>query len=63
MRQSMHMISKKDLSNAEMDTLTLSYSPTVVRTAHGEVQTHEEAMVYGKEFGYILDCESRKALR
>ena len=24
----MHMISKKDLSKAEMDTLTKSYSPT-----------------------------------
>ena len=27
---SMHMISKKDLSNAEMDTLTKSCSPTIV---------------------------------
>ena len=26
----MHMISKKDLSNAEMDTLTKSCSPTIV---------------------------------
>ena len=39
----MHMISKKDLSNAEMDTLTKSCSPTIVITASGEVQTHEEA--------------------
>ena len=46
---SMHMISKKDLSNAEMDTLTKSCSPTIVRTANGEVQTHEEAIVYVKE--------------
>ena len=30
---SMHMISKKDLSNAEMDTLTKSFSPTIVITA------------------------------
>ena len=35
---SMHMISKKDLSNAEMDTLTKSCSPTIVITANGEVQ-------------------------
>ena len=42
---SMHMISKKDLSNAEMDTLTKSCSPTIVITANGEVQTHEEATV------------------
>ena len=32
----MHMISKKDLSNAEMDTLTKSCSPTIVITANGE---------------------------
>ena len=46
---SMHMISKKDLNDAEMDTLTKSCSPTIVITANGEVQTHEEATVYVKE--------------
>ena len=46
---SMHMISKKNLSEAEMDTLTKSCSPTIVITANGEVQTHEEATVYVKE--------------
>ena len=51
---SMHMISKKDLSEAEMDTLTKSCSPTIVITAIGEVQTHEEAIVYVKELD-ILD--------
>ena len=66
------MISKKDLSDAEMDTLTKSCSPTIVITANGEVQTHEGATVYVKEL-YILDYESlrehassviaRKALR
>ena len=45
----MHMIRKKDLSDAEMDTLTKSCSPTIVITANGEVQTHEEATVYVKE--------------
>ena len=69
---SMHMISKKDLSEAEMDTLTKSCGPTIVITANGEVQTQEEAIVC-QGFGYILDCESprkhassiiaRKALR
>ena len=43
---SMHMISKKDLSDAEMDILTKSCSLTIVITANGEVQTHEEATVY-----------------
>ena len=45
----MHMISKKDLNSAEMDTLTKSCTPTIVITAKGEVQTHEEATVYVKE--------------
>ena len=55
---SMHMISKKDLSDDEMDTLTKSCSPTIVITTNGEVQTHEEAIVYVKGVGYILDNES-----
>ena len=69
---SMHMVSKKDLSEAEMDTLTKSCSPTIVITANGEVQTQEEASVC-QRIGYILDNESprehassviaRKALR
>ena len=51
---STHMISKKDLSVAEMDTLTKSCSPTIVITANGEVQTHEEATVYVKELDIFL---------
>ena len=51
---SMHMISKKDLSDAGMDTLTKSCSPTIVVTANGEVQTHEEATVYVKELDIFL---------
>ena len=50
----MHMISKRDLSDAEMDTLTKSCSPTIVITANGEVQTHEEAIVYVKELDIFL---------
>ena len=50
----MHMISKKDLNDAEMDTLTRSYSPTTVITANGEVQTHEDATVYVKELEKFL---------
>ena len=50
----MHMISKKDLSDAEMDTLTKSCSPTIVITANGEVQTHDEAIVYVKELDIFL---------
>ena len=50
----MHMISKKDLSDAEMDTLTKLCNPTMVITANGEVQTHEEAIVYVKELDIFL---------
>ena len=52
---SMHMISKKDLSEAEMDTLTKSCSPTIVITANGEVaKRKEEAIVYVKELDMFL---------
>ena len=70
---SMHMIRKKDLSDAEMDTLMKSCSLTIVITGNGEVQTHEEATVYVKELDIFLNFESprkhasnivaRKALR
>ena len=50
----MHMISIKDLSDAEMDTLTKSCGPTMFITANGEVQTHEEAIVYVKELDIFL---------
>ena len=69
----MHMISKKDLSDAEMDNLTKSCSPTIVLTASGEVQTHQEATVYVKELDIFLTMKvfekhassivARKALR
>ena len=50
----MHMISKKDLSDAEMDTLTKSCSPSIVMTASGEVQTHDEATVSVEELDIFL---------
>ena len=37
-----------------MNTLTQSCSPTIVITANGEVQTHEEATVYVKELDIFL---------
>ena len=51
---SMHMISKKDLNSAELETVTTSRSPTTVITANGEVQTNEEATVYVKELDIFL---------
>ena len=58
----MHMISKKgkDSNDTEMDTLTKSCSPTIVITANGEVQTHEEATVFVKESEKFLTESPRK---
>ena len=42
----MHMMSKKESSSEQMDTLRRSRKPTVVLTASGEVHTHEEARVF-----------------
>ena len=42
----MHMMSKKELSSGEMDTVKRSRTPTVVLTANGEVHTQEEAQVF-----------------
>ena len=44
----MHMISKKDVNSAELETVTTSRSPTTIITANGEVQTHEEAQFMSK---------------
>ena len=57
---SMHMIRKKDLSDAEMDILTKSCSPTIVITASGDVQTLEEATVYVKELRILLTMKVRE---
>ena len=51
---SMHMISKKDLNDDEMNILTKSCGPTIVITSNGEVQTHEEATVYVRELSVFL---------
>ena len=48
------MISKKDLNDSEMGTLTKSCCLTIVITANGEVQTHEEATVYVEELVIFL---------
>ena len=50
----MHMISKKDLSDSEMDTLPKSCNPPIVIIANGEVQTHEKAIVYVKNLEIFL---------
>ena len=40
-------LSRKDLNSAELETVKVSESPTMVVAANGEVQTEEEATVYG----------------
>ena len=50
----MHMISKKDLNSAELETVTTSRSPMAVFTSKGEVQTNEEAIVYVRELEKFL---------
>ena len=45
----MHMVSKKDLDSAELETTRISRNPTTVMTANGEVQTREEATENVKE--------------
>ena len=45
----MHMLGRKDLNSAELETVRVSKSQTTVVTANGEVQTNDEATVYVKE--------------
>ena len=52
--KSMHMVSRKDLNSAEMETVRVSKSPTLVVTANGEVQTQEEATVYVRELDLFV---------
>ena len=51
---SMHVVSKKDLNSAELETRRTSRSPTTVMTANGEVQTREEATVYVKQLDLFV---------
>ena len=55
---SMHMISRKDLNSAELETVSLSRCPTSVITVYGEVETHEEATVYVRELDMFLTVEN-----
>ena len=51
---SMHMLSKRDQSPVEMDTLRRLRTPTTVVTANGEVQANEEAQVYVDDLGLFV---------
>ena len=53
---SMHMVSRKDLNSADLDTVKVSKNPATVVTANGEVLTEEEgeATVYVKELDLFV---------
>ena len=53
----MHMMSKKDLSSGEMDTVKRSRTPTGVLTANGDVQTHEEAQVFVHDLNLFVTVQ------
>ena len=50
----MHMVSRKDLNKAELETVRMSKNPTTVVTANGEVLTREEATVYVRELDWFV---------
>ena len=50
----MHMVSKKDLNKAELESVRISQNPTVVMTASGEVPAKEEATVYVRELDLFV---------
>ena len=50
----MHMVSKRDLDSAELETVRISKNPTTVMTANGEVLTKEEATVYIRELDLFV---------
>ena len=53
----MHMLSQRDLSSNQMETLRRSRTPTVVVTANGVVQTNEEAKVYVHDLGLFVTVQ------
>ena len=50
----MHMVSKRDLNSAELETMRISNNPTTVMTANGEVQTREDATENVKELDFFV---------
>ena len=51
---SMHVVSKKDLNSAELETMRTSRSPTTVMTGNAEVHTREEATENVKELDLFV---------
>ena len=57
-RAGMHMISKKDLNSAELETMRISRNPTRVMTANGEVQTKRRSHGICQRIGLIRDSDA-----
>ena len=53
----MHILSRKDLNPAQLETVPVSRTPTTVITANGEVQTNEEATVYGHDLELFVTVQ------
>ena len=51
---SMHMVCKRDLNSAELETMRILRSPTTVMTANGQVLTREEATENVKELDLFV---------
>ena len=50
----MHILRRKDLKSAEMETESVSISPTRVVTANGDVHAKEDATVYVKKLDFCV---------
>ena len=57
----MHMLSTKDLSSGELETLRKSRNPTTVLTANGEVQRNEEALVHVHDLDLFVTLDNTPA--
>ena len=55
---SMHMVSRKELHSAELETARISKSPTTVVTASVGVLTKEEATVVCQRRGFVRDSNA-----
>ena len=54
----MHMVSKKDLNKAELETVRVSKSPTTVVRANGEVLTKEGGNSVCQRIEFIRDSNA-----
>ena len=54
---SMHMLSRKGLNSAQLETIRVSRNPTTILTVNGEVQTNEEATVYVHDLDLFVTAQ------